>query len=126
MNQVLWELLEETETQIGAHELRDTLKKYLLRRTYAGEIPTARKWTPRSWTEEAYWKQKGICKRCKTPMEIGDATEDHWKSLNRGGAHKKSNIRAICAKCNSEKSDATEIQESKRTGQTILEQAPVL
>lgn len=123
MPQEVTTLLIELEKKHGATIIREGAKKYLLRRTYAGELPTKRKPIPKAWIEKAWWNQHHLCSRCKFEIEtLAEAVGDHYKPLARGGKHSQGNIRALHSSCNSSKGANNPIQESKLTGQTYAEQ----
>ena len=115
-------LLKDLEREVGAKMVRDACKKYLMSRTYSGELKEVRRPMNRKWVMEAFFKQNAECARCHCKLYPHQATGDHIIPLNRGGKHTKSNIRCLCKSCNSSKGDNTLYKESKLTGQTFREQ----
>lgn len=120
----LWNFAESRSVVVGEKIVRETMRRYLLRKTSAGLLPTPRMKVPRGWVEKAWKNQKGLCKRCRDPLHLKDAVGDHWIPLAKGGEHKQRNISALCAKCNAEKNANDPIKESKLTGETVLQQIP--
>ena len=121
MNEVL-DFLNQAELRYGAKLVREQCRKYMMKQTYAGQLPQKRKPVPRRWVEEAYMRQNGKCLRCGERMEPRDAVGDHIEPLAKGGSHNKRNIRALHRGCNASKGAADLVTESKRTGQTVMEQ----
>lgn len=78
----------------------------------------------RSLTRKLWIKQGGVCARMNHAVELRDATIDHFESLNRGGKEELSNYRMVCGPHNASKSDNDVMQESRKTGMTILEAIP--
>lgn len=111
--------LEEQEKLVGAKRVRDACRRYMMKRTYAGVMPTKRQSIPRKWITEAYAKQAGLCARCDTYMRLDEVSGDHTIPLVKGGAHRRSNIKAMHKDCNSMKGANDPIQESKETGKSI-------
>lgn len=124
IDKALWTHIEEVEKSIGAAKVRETLRRYLLRRTFAGELPTQRKPVPKRWLMKAFMRQGGRCARCGRAMTVDNCTADHRIPLNRGGQHKSSNIDAFCKEnqCNSKKGSKNPMQEAKASGRLITEQ----
>ena len=111
--------LEQTE---GQFKVRDACKRYIMKKTYAGQMNEKRKSIPARWLGEAYVRQKGICPRCGEKKFLDEMVGDHIQPLAKGGRHNKGNIRALCTPCNSSKGANDLVTESKLTGQTITEQ----
>jgi hypothetical protein len=113
--------LDEQEVQIGVKLVREACRKYLLRKTFANQLPTVRKMVPKKWTLEAWNKQDGICPRCKQLISHSEMSGDHIKPLIDGGAHNKWNIQCLHRKCNSSKGGNDFILESKlqQVGKTL-------
>lgn len=114
-------LLKQAMT-IGEQSVRIACKEFLKKKTVSGVEPTIRKAVPRQWTEEAFIRQRGICKRCGEAMEFTDAQGDHIMPLIKGGEHHKRNIQALHSKCNQSKGSNDMQRESKVTGKTVLQQ----
>lgn len=123
-DKVLWALIEGREKEIGVKLVRETLKQYLLRKTYAGVLPTLRRRVPSTWLTKAWAHQKGLCKRCGRPIHLNEAEGDHWIPLAKGGEHKQKNIVALCLECNRKKNANDPVRESKLTGKNIVDQVP--
>lgn len=118
----IFNLLERLAVESGEANVRRACKKFLRKKTVSGVKPTKREDVPESWLMEAWAKQRGICKRCKTKVAFEDAEPDHRMPIAKGGKHRKSNIVALCKPCNRSKGANDPFQESKKTGKTILEQ----
>jgi 5-methylcytosine-specific restriction endonuclease McrA len=97
----------------------DVLKK---RKRAIGLSSYKKHTVPRSWTEAAFRKQNGFCNRCGGELKWRTMHGDHIVSLAQGGEHKPSNTQALCQHCNLSKGANSLLQESKKTGQTILDQ----
>lgn len=120
-HQPLWDVLERFEREIGTKLVRETLKQYMMRKTYAGVLPEVRRRIPKSWVLDAFAKQNGIC-ICGQEMAWKDVVGDHIKPLAKGGLHNRHNIRAMHRSCNAAKGANTLAEEAKRTGKTVLTQ----
>jgi len=114
--------LGELEKEFGAKIVRDGAKKYLLKRTYAGEIPTKLKPMKRKQKEYLYVKQKGCCGRCRENFGISELSDDHFIARSHGGLNDFKNRRLLCRVCNSSKGANGPIEESKLGQGTVLEQ----
>lgn len=119
--QDLWDYIDKLAT-IKPADTRETLKKWLLKKTYSGVMPEKRRAIPRRWVETAWYKQQGKCGRCRNPVEIEDAVGDHFRPLIKGGKHSQSNIRITCAGCNSSKGGRSPAEDAKYSGQTVKQQ----
>jgi len=117
----IFHMIENEAMTYGEHYAREACRKFIMKKTYSGQMKTPRTHIPKSWIEKAWSKQHGRCKRCGGELLLSDATGDHVIPLAKGGVHKARNIHALCAKCNSEKGARTLIEDSKFTGQTALE-----
>ena len=119
MSEVL-EFLNNAEIRLGAKIVRDDCRKYMLKKTHAGFLPTIRKSIPKSWTLSAWETQDGICPRCKEPISHNDMSGDNKEPLAGGGAHSKWNIQCLHKSCNSSKGANDFVRESKleQTGRT--------
>ena len=111
-------LCEEEKGGRGISEIRADCKKYLLKKTYAG-VKVERENTPYAWLLAAWKRQKGLCFWCKDDLPFKSTTADHFISLAKGGAHKRSNIVASCDGCNKSKGSNSLHTQSKKTGETI-------
>jgi len=69
-----------------------------------------------------FYKQFGKCPRCGDEKNFAEMTVDHIEPIVKGGLHAAGNFRLVCATCNSEKGDKDLLQDSKRTGNTVLSQ----
>ena len=120
MNEIL-NYLNEQEIKRGAKEVREQCKRYMLKKTFSGILPTVRKPVKKEWTLAAWEKQDGICPRCHEPIAHSDMSGDHIKPLADGGAHNKWNIQCLHKKCNSSKGANDFVKESKlaQIGKTL-------
>ena len=63
----------------------------------------------RAFTESqkraAYERQKGKCKKCKKPFDIGEMQADHITPWSKGGHTVPKNCQMLCGPCNRAKSD---------------------
>jgi 5-methylcytosine-specific restriction endonuclease McrA len=115
----LWQILEDYSLQHGEGSVRETCRRFMLKKTLAGVDATKRKPIPRRWVEKAYIQQRGMCARCGKDMALSLATGDHTKSLAQGGAHNARNISALHGSCNSSKGARSLSEDAKFTGQTV-------
>ena len=104
----------------GEATVRTACRHFILRKTYAGSEKVRRKPIPKSWVNDAYAKQSGVCPRCNEHMEIYEAVGDHKQPIALGGQHNRYNIQAMHSKCNASKGANDFVKESKlsQTGQT--------
>jgi len=114
-------MLESWEQKLGRVDFLENIKRYRLRKTDAGVLPTPRERTPQAWLDKAFLLQRGKCWRCRKAMELGDVEADHRIPLAKGGKHEKRNIVAMCGECNRRKGANDPVEEAKRTGRTVLE-----
>ena len=121
------ELLLNLELQNGAAKVREGCRRYLMRKTYAGEKKELRRQISVGKKQKLFGRQHGLCARCKKPMNFEEATVDHLVAAVRGGKSDSKNVRLCCRTCNSSKGVNTPSQEAKLTGETIFEQiSPLL
>jgi hypothetical protein len=115
------EYLNQQEIVQGSHIVREACRKFMLKRTHAGTLPTIRKSVPKKWTLEAWAKQNGICPRCHEAISNSDMSGDHIEPLAGGGKHNRWNIQCLHKKCNSSKGANDFIKESKlaQVGKTL-------
>jgi 5-methylcytosine-specific restriction endonuclease McrA len=120
MGEIL-DYLNAKEIDKGQKYVREECRRYMLKKTFAGQIPTVRKSIPKKWTLDAWEKQDGICPRCKQPIGHNEMSGDHKTPIALGGAHNKWNVECLHKKCNSSKNANDFIRESKlaQTGQTL-------
>lgn len=111
-------LIEQEKAGTGISEIRADCKKYLMKKTYAGEV-TKREDTPYSWLKAAWKRGNGLCFWCKDDLPLKSATADHFIPLAKGGKHKRSNIVAACDGCNKAKGANDLNTQSKKTGETV-------
>lgn len=124
----LWDQIEALAvTRPG--DVRETLRRWMMKKTYAGVLPETRRSIPRAWVNDAWYKQKGKCPICRGELKLEEAEGDHWKSLAIGGKHARSNVRAVHgvkseegSRCNQMKGSRSPHQEAKRLGRTVMEQ----
>lgn len=102
-------------------EFRMAVKRLGRERLAPGEREK-RKPLTRSQRAHLYAQQDGMCDRCTVSFRLRDLTDDHFIPISKGGTNALTNRRLVCKKCNSQKSDADPLQESKRTGQTVTQQ----
>ena len=81
-----------------------------------------RKPIPRKDKWRMFIKQGGVCPRCENEKLFTEMTVDHIEPIAKGGLHAAHNFRLVCSACNSEKGDKDLLQDSKRTGNTVLSQ----
>lgn len=114
-------MLNAQEIIQGSHLVREACRKFMLKRTHAGTLPTVRKMVPKKWTLEAWNKQGGICPRCKQTILNSEMSGDHIKPLADGGTHNRWNIQCLHARCNSSKGANNFVKESKlaQVGKTL-------
>ena len=108
----------------GASPVRDACDKFIRSGIKSVSEPTKRRSIRREWVYDAFFSQRGRCKRCKEPMILDEATGDHCVPLTNGGAHEKRNIVAVHGRCNSSKNDNSLLEESRKTGNMIDEIFP--
>lgn len=118
----IYQILLDLEQTEGARNVRDACRRFILKKSYAGQMIEKRKSIPARWLGEAYVRQKGICPRCREEKLLTEMTGDHIQPLVKGGKHRKGNIQALCKSCNSSKGANDLVMESKLTGRTIAEQ----
>jgi 5-methylcytosine-specific restriction endonuclease McrA len=125
-NEIL-EYLNRKEKELGIKEVRESCRKYMLKKTYAGYENIKRKPINKAWTVDAWAKQGGICPRCKEKIEYNDMSGDHITSLAKGGKHSKWNIQCLHKKCNSAKGANDMMRESKlqQVGKTTYSQIEI-
>ena len=113
--------LNEQEVVRGQKYVREGCRSYMLKKTFAGILPTVRKPVKKEWTLVAWDKQGGVCPRCHQPIERNDMSGDHIQPLAEGGAHNKWNIQCLHKKCNSSKGAHDFVRESKlaQVGKTL-------
>lgn len=99
-------------------------QRYLKRSKYEGVKPTKYKRPNKALVKKLWARQNGICARMNHPVALEDATVDEFIPRNGGGLCVERNQRMVCKSHNSAKGDNTPMEESKRTGSTILEQLP--
>lgn len=102
----------------------DRAIRSMMRQRIAKGDRERRKPLPRAKRINLYAKQDGRCKRCGHQFPLKQMTDDHITPLSKGGTNDLRNRRLICLKCNREKSDNDMVQDSKSTGDTILNQLP--
>ena len=122
MTNEIYEALLQFEIKHGTREVRDACRRYMLKKSYAGQMIEKRKPIPARWLVQAYMRQRGICPRCRDEKLLTEMTGDHIQPLIKGGRHNKRNIQALCKFCNSSKGANDLVRESKLTGRTITEQ----
>jgi 5-methylcytosine-specific restriction endonuclease McrA len=116
----LIERLKEIRSEVGYGEFDRAIKS--IYRERLGTQVEKRKPLTAKQKQALYAKQDGICARCKEFTAYSQMTDDHTIPISKGGTNQLWNRRLVCSNCNSSKNDNMPIQESKITGQTILEQ----
>jgi 5-methylcytosine-specific restriction endonuclease McrA len=119
MNNLI-EKLKAIRSEVGYSEF-DRAIKSINRERLGTQTEKRKSLTPKQKTQ-LYARQDGYCGRCKFHFEYSQMTDDHTVPISKGGTNQLWNRRLVCPNCNSSKSDNMPIQESKITGQTILEQ----
>lgn len=122
MPKEITELLLELEGKHGAGNVREGCRKYMLRRTFAGELPESRKKISRRAKEKLYFAQKQECNICHQPFKLNELKVDEFIPASRGGKRIHGNIQLLCEECNAAKTNHTPSEEAKRTGVGITEQ----
>lgn len=86
-----------------------------------------RKAIPRQWVEAALKRQNGLCTGCERELQMfwagreDYAVGDHLIALTQGGEHRRSNIAALCGKCNGEKYNKSLMDHSKSSGRLLTQ-----
>jgi len=118
-----YEDLIAIRTKYGYSEFDRSIKSMMRQRIEKGDRER-RKPLSRSKRISLYVTQEGKCARCHDPFQIKYLTDDHIIPISKGGTDDFRNRRLICHGCNRKKSDADMVTDSKRTGDTILQQLP--
>jgi 5-methylcytosine-specific restriction endonuclease McrA len=114
--------LKEADAELGETAVNRAFKLLKAFRKNGGVV-RKRRAISRAVVAAKVEKQEGRCARCGRKFtKANPATGDHTLAHNRGGDETEDNVRALCKRCNSQKSDRTLLEDSKHTGQTILDQ----